>query len=56
MDTNKWKSVLVPRTTYDEIKALAESQGRKIGGQLKLVFEFYKENCPEDFRRLKNLQ
>jgi len=44
MDTNRWKSILVPRGTYEEIKAMSKVQGRTIGGQLRLVFDWYKES------------
>jgi predicted DNA-binding protein len=43
MDTTRWKSILVPREVYEEIKALSKSEGRTIGGQLRLVFEWYTE-------------
>lgn len=43
MDTTRWKSILVPREVYEEIKELSKSEGRTIGGQLRLVFEWYKE-------------
>lgn len=43
MDTEKWKSVLVPIEVYREIKALAKSEGRTISGQLRLMFEIYKK-------------
>jgi predicted DNA-binding protein len=42
MDTDKWKSVLVPIEVYKEIKALAQSEGRTISGQLRIIFENYK--------------
>ena len=42
MDTDKWKSVLVPIEVYKEIKALAQSEGRTISGQLRIIFESYK--------------
>jgi predicted DNA-binding protein len=42
MDTTKWKSVLVPREVYEEIRAMSKSEGRTISGQLRLVFEWYK--------------
>jgi predicted DNA-binding protein len=42
MDTDKWKSVLVPIEVYKEIKALAQSEGRTISGQLRIIFEAYK--------------
>ena len=37
MDTNKWKSVLVPIQTYKEIKNRASREGRTISGQLRLI-------------------
>ena len=43
MDTTRWKSILVPRPVYEEIKAMAQSEGRTIGGQLRVVFEKYVE-------------
>lgn len=45
MDTTRWKSILVPREVYDEIKEMSKSEGRTIGGQLRLVFEHYKEQA-----------
>jgi len=43
MDTTRWKSILVPREVYEEIKELSKAEGRTIGGQLRLVFDWYKE-------------
>jgi predicted DNA-binding protein len=43
MDTTRWKSILVPREVYEEIKELSKNEGRTIGGQLRLVFDWYKE-------------
>lgn len=43
MDTQRWKSVLVPRDVYEEIKDLAQKDGRTISGQLRLIFETYIE-------------
>tara|TARA_R100000900_G_scaffold84405_1_gene66468 strand:- start:808 stop:999 length:192 start_codon:yes stop_codon:yes gene_type:complete len=43
MDTTRWKSILVPREVYEEIKELSKKEGRTIGGQLRLVFEWYME-------------
>jgi predicted DNA-binding protein len=45
MDTDRWKSILVPREVYEEIKALSKKEGRTIGGQLRLVFEWYMETA-----------
>jgi inorganic pyrophosphatase len=44
MDTTRWKSILVPREVYEEIKELSKAEGRTIGGQLRLVFEWYKDS------------
>ena len=46
MDTTKWKSVLVPKEIYDEIKKLSKDEGRTISGQLRLVFDYYKKKQP----------
>ena len=45
MDTTRWKSILVPREVYEEIKELSKKEGRTIGGQLRLVFEWYMETA-----------
>lgn len=42
MDTTRWKSVLVPREVYEEIKELSKNEGRTIGGQLRVVFDWFK--------------
>ena len=44
MDTSRWKSILVPREMYEEVKELSKVEGRTISGQLRMVFEHYKEN------------
>ena len=44
MDTSRWKSILVPREMYEEVKELSKVEGRTISGQLRMVFEQYKEN------------
>lgn len=44
MDTDKWKSVLVPIEVYREIKQIAKTEGRTISGQLRLIFEIYKKS------------
>ena len=56
MDTKKWKSVLVPRETYEELVAVAFIEGRTIGGQLRMMFDFWKNgNLSEnDMRVLKS--
>jgi len=48
MDTTRWKSILVPREVYEEIKELSKKEGRTIGGQLRLVFEWYMETAKND--------
>jgi len=44
MDTKKWKSVLVPREVYEQIKSLSSQEGRTISGQLRVIFQEYKRN------------
>lgn len=48
MDTTRWKSILVPREVYEEIKEMSKAEGRTIGGQLRLVFEWYKEKAEKN--------
>ena len=49
MDTTRWKSILVPREVYDEIRAISAIENRAIGGQLRTIFESWKdENLTED--------
>jgi len=48
MDTEKWKSVLVPKEIYDEIKQISKTEVRTISGQLRLVFDVYKKNVKKD--------
>ncbi len=44
MDTTRWKSILVPREVYEEIKKMSKAEGRTMGGQLRLVFDWYKDS------------
>ena len=44
MDTEKWKSVLVPIEIYREIKKISKAEVRTISGQLRLMFEIYKQH------------
>ena len=44
MDTKKWKSILVPREIYDEVKEMASEEGRTIGGQLKIIIKSHKKS------------
>ncbi len=48
MDTTRWKSILVPRDMYEEVKFMAKDEGRTISGQLRMIFEDHKD------RRQKN--
>ena len=41
MDTTRWKSVLVPKPIYEQIKRDAKREGRTISGQLRKVQELY---------------
>jgi hypothetical protein len=41
MDTQRWKSVLVPIEVYRELKELSHIEGRTISGQLRVMFEMY---------------
>jgi sortase (surface protein transpeptidase) len=53
MNTKKWKSVLVPRATYEELVAVAYIEGRTIGGQLRMMFDFWKtKNLSENDMRV----
>ena len=56
MDTTRWKSVLTPREVYDELKKIAREEGRTIGGQLRYMFEVYKNTSPKEKMsvRIKN--
>jgi len=42
MDTNKWKSVLMPRWMHEEIVAIASIEGRTISGQFRFMYEEWK--------------
>ena len=48
MDTTRWKSILVPREVYEEIKEMSKTEGRTIGGQLRVVLDWYKDKSAED--------
>jgi predicted DNA-binding protein len=39
LDTNKWKSVLLPREVYDQLYIVSKVEGRTLSGQLRLIFE-----------------
>jgi len=44
MNLDKWKSVLLPREVYEEIKVIAKVEGRTISGQLRWIFSYWKEH------------
>ena len=44
MDTTRWKSILVPIEVYRQIREIAHLEGRTISGQLRLIFEQWKED------------
>jgi len=44
MDTNKWKSVLLPRDVYENIVVISHVEGRTISGQLRVIFESWKNS------------
>ena len=54
MDTTKWKSILVPRDTYEEVVEVAKMEGRTISGQLRLVFSQWKEDRLLEAKSLQN--
>ena len=41
MDTNKWKSVLLPREVYDQLYIVSKVEGRTLSGQLRLIFVYW---------------
>jgi hypothetical protein len=44
MDTTKWKSILVPREMYIDVKETAKREGRTISGQLCYAYEQFRGN------------
>jgi hypothetical protein len=42
MDLTRWKSILVPREMYLEVREMAAQQGRTISGQLRIMHDSYK--------------
>ena len=44
MDTKKWKSVLLPKDVYDEVRVMSHVEGRTISGQLRIIFESWKND------------
>lgn len=41
MDTSKFKSVIVPREVYDDLRQEATKEGRTISGHLRMVLDYY---------------
>ncbi len=52
MDTDKWKSILVPKDVYLQIKEIAAKEGRTLGGQLRYIYSQY---VSEEQKRVKEL-
>lgn len=52
MDTDKWKSILVPKDVYLQIKKIAAKEGRTLGGQLRYIYSQY---VSEEQKRVKEL-
>jgi hypothetical protein len=42
MDTTRWKSILVPREMYVDVKETAKREGRTISGQLCFAYEQFR--------------
>tara|TARA_R110002020_G_scaffold2009_2_gene9262 strand:- start:36 stop:212 length:177 start_codon:yes stop_codon:yes gene_type:complete len=55
MDTTRWKSILVPIEVYRQIREIAHLEGRTISGQLRLIFEQWKEDRKMEARRLDDV-
>ena len=52
MDTDKWKSILVPRETYEEIREVAKMEGRTISEQLRLSWQQWKDDRIREGKQL----
>ena len=52
MDTEKWKSILVPRETYEEVREVAKMEGRTISGQLRLTWNEWKNDRIKEGQQL----
>jgi len=44
MDPGRWKSVVVPISTYQVLRDMAQRNRRTISGQFTFVLENYQEN------------
>tara|TARA_B100001057_G_scaffold390670_1_gene398662 strand:- start:227 stop:379 length:153 start_codon:yes stop_codon:yes gene_type:complete len=47
MDTEKYKSVIVPIDVYQELKNRANNEGRTISGLFRLVWQNYQKNVKD---------
>jgi hypothetical protein len=54
MDTSKWKSMIVPLSVYQQIRAIATMERRTLSGQIRLIFDEWKEYRMNEARRLDN--
>lgn len=53
MDTTRWKSILVPREMYIDVKETAKREGRTISGQLCYIYEQFKGEAISSFDAAK---
>jgi hypothetical protein len=53
MDTTKWKSLIVPRPIYEQIRSIAEMEDRPISRQIRIIFEQWKEDRVREARQLE---
>lgn len=42
MNRDKWRSIIAPKSIYEELVAIAHIEGRTISGMLRYVFEEWK--------------
>ena len=53
MDTDKWKSILVPKDVYLQIKEIAAKEGRTLGGQLRYIYSQYVSEEQKESKRVR---
>ena len=55
MDQTKWKSVVLPRDVYEEVKLISELEGPNISRQLRFIVDDWKEEflTPKDLERIE---
>ena len=58
MDQSKWKSVVVPRETYHDMKLIAQIEGRTISRQLRMIVDQWKDDhlTDNDLQKLETEQ